>query len=378
MRSTRFTVPTADELAALARIRQSDVVSLLLPPLPAAEAHLTLRNLVKRAGKLLRRSMRAADAQEFLHPVHELLDDHAIWASPIVSLAMYVGESELHVAAGPERGEPLAVVGPRWHVAHLLTGSPAQRYAVLVLTRGTSHLYRGRAGTITETRTAGLPAEMAEVLRYDDREPQLQSHGSARRGGGTVVAAFHGQGGRGDQPEDVARYLRFVAAEVEEVLGGEPLVLAATNELAAAFRKIAAYAVIEPTVVPGNAEHTSLPALATQAEAILAGSAADLQRASVEQFASAAATGSALSDLGEILTAAHDGRIEQLAVIGGNQVWGRYDSARRRVSEVSVPHDGVDLVNEAAAETWLHGGEVLDAVDAPVPAPWQMAATVRF
>jgi hypothetical protein len=378
MRSTRFLVPTADRLSSLAQLRSGEVISVLLPPRPSPEARITLRNLLRSLERRLTPTMRAADIKGWLAPFSGIRDDHEVWNEPVISAAFYLDGSELTITAGPTLGEPLLVLAPRFHITHLLGAVPALRYAVLVLSRGCSHLYRGRGDSFSETKTAGLPAEMAEVLRYDDREPQLQSHGSSRRGAGRVVAAFHGQGGRGDQVEDLHRYLRFVAAEVEEVLGGEPLVLAATDELAAAYRRTTTYGNVAPATIPGSAERLTESQLATAASAVVASTAEERRLSSIDEFFSGDRAGSIVYEPGEILTAAHDGRVQGLVVAADRQLWGAYDAQLRRISELSDAGREVDLLNEAAAETWLHGGEVITAETTEVPGPWPVAAMMRF
>lgn len=377
MGSTRNEARTADGLSRLATSRDHDVVSILIPRRPAAEARLTLRNLVRRAvAQAHGRADEAAVAPAAAHMLAYVEDpDH--WRLPEMDLALYADGDSLAVLPGPSGGEPIVALARRFHVTHLVGAAAPLRYAVVALSKGTSHLYCGVGDQLSEVRTSGLPAAMEDVLRFDDREPQLQSHGSSRRGGGAVVAAFHGQGGRADQLEDLSRYFRFVAAEVEAVLGGEPLVLAATHEMAAAFRNVTNYDAVVGQIVGGSPEHASVHELAAHAAGIIA----ELERARRREIIERIGVPGELRtihDVGEVLTAACDGRVELLAVAEDGHVWGGYDVADRRVTHLDSEPGGVDLVNEAACETWLHGGEVVQASASDIPGSWPVAARLRF
>jgi hypothetical protein len=190
------------------------------------------------------------------------------------------------------------VVGARFQVKHLLDGVPEPRFAVLALSRKTSRLFTGDATHFDEVERAGLPMAMDEVLRYDDREPQLQSHGSARRGGGTVVASFHGQGGRREQGEDLLRYLRAVSTAVETVLTDECLIPAGTEELVAAFRRMTSYAHVAAGEIAGSGERLSAVELAAGARPLIEEAVTAPRTAALARLVEVSGTDAAALDLG--------------------------------------------------------------------------------
>jgi hypothetical protein len=270
------------------------------------------------------------------------------------------------------------VVGSRFQVKHLLDGVPEPRFAVLALSRKTSRLYTGDVAGFDEVERAGFPMAMDDVLRYDDREPQLQSHGSARRGGGTVVASFHGQGGRREQGEDLLRYLRAVATATETILGDECLVLAGTEELVAAFRRTTSYAHVASGEITGSGERLSAVELAHGARALVAEAVTAPRTSAMARLVELSGTDAAALDLRAMVTAAVDGRVETMFVAGDTEVWGRYDAAARRIVDDDAGDGAEDLLNFAAMETWRHGGEVFVLSEADVPGPWPAAALLRY
>jgi hypothetical protein len=368
--------PTTEDLAALAKRRPGDVVSLLMPPLPVPEARLTLRNLAKAADrKLEARGHKPAAARTLLAPVDVILDQHEWWTGPTASLAIYLESGGPFVAPGPPHGPSRTVVGSQFHILHLLAAPPARRYAVLVLGKKSAHLYRGAGRGLQEVRMGGLPVLMEEVLRFDDRERQLQSHSSARQGANRVVAAFHGQGGRADQSEDELRYLRVVVAAVDAALHDEPLVLAATEENVAAFRRVSDYSRVVDQSIAGSGEHLAPHELAELATPIVA----DLEREEVDQQVRAAADAASIGDaslgLEGIIGAAFDGRVASLVLAEGTLVPGSYDAAER---DVRLDDDGEDLINLAAIETARHGGTVLVVPAAQAPMGRPATALLRY
>ncbi len=191
------------------------------------------------------------------------------------------------------------------------------------------------------------------------------------------MAAFHGQGGKRDQGEDLLRYLRFVGSAVEKVLDGEPLVLAATDDLAAAFRRISSYAAFTDTHISGASEKSSTSDLAKAAASILAEDAAVRRAEVVTRIADSAGTRRAALDLGEVVAAAHDGRVEALVVSPG-VAWGRYEPDVRRAFESADPGAGVELLNLAAIETWTRGGDVFITDEDEIPGRRPLAALLRY
>lgn len=191
-----------------------------------------------------------------------------------------------------------------------------------------------------------------------------------------MVAAFHGQGGRSDQSEDELRYLRIVAAAVESVLKAEPVVLAATDENAAAFGRVTHYPHVLDESIAGNAEHLTPHELAELADSVVAGLELADREHRVRSVIDAAAGGQSAGDIAEMVGAAVDGRIASLVIADNAEVWGTYDPAGR---DVALGDGGAeDLLNFVAIETWRHGGEVLVAPPGLAVAEPPATALLRY
>lgn len=379
MNSKGVLAPTREQIADLIRPREGIVVSLLLPPAPPDEGRIALRNLAKDAAAVLESAgMRSADVKAQLEPVDAVVEDHDLWARPEASIAIYLADGWSTTMPGPRFGSPLSLVGGRFQAKHLLDAVPEPRFAVVALSRKTSRLFTGDAVHFDEVARAGFPMAMDEVLRYDDREPQLQSHGSARRGGGTVVASFHGQGGRREQGEDLLRYLRAVSTAMETVLTGQYLVPAGTDELVAAFRRTTSYAHVVSGEITGSGERLGAVELAEGARPLVDAAVTAHRTSAMARLVELSGTDAAALDLGAMVTAAIDGRVATMFVAGDAEVWGRYDATTRRVVDADAGQGAEDLLNLAAIETWGHGGEVFVLPETDVPGPWPAAALLRY
>jgi hypothetical protein len=371
--------PTHEEVDDLIRSHDGLLVSLLMPPTPPDEARIALRNLAKDAGaRLASAGMRSADVRARLAPVDVVLESHDAWLRPEASMAIYLADDGSTLMPGPESGAPLVVVGRGFQVKHLLDAVPSPRFAVLALSRKATHLFVGDASRCEEVESAGLPMEMDEVLRLDDREPQLQSHGSARRGGGAGMGSFHGQGGGHEQGEDLRRYLRAVGGAVDSVLSDECLVLAGTEELVAAFRRATSYAHVAPGDISGSGERLSAAELAAAARPLAATWVTAHREDVRSRLIEMTGTDGATVDLTATVTAAVDGRVDALFVAGDAEVWGHFDPAQRRLVDPVTEDEAEDLLNLAAVETWRHGGEVYVIPEADVPGAEPLAALLRY
>ena len=378
MKPTAMTTADTTALTELARPRSEPVISILLPPTPPGEARIVLRNLAKEAERrLVALGERPSDARARIAKAEELLDDHDLWLRPLIDVGLYVDSDAPVRLRGPELGGPLVSVGPRFQLKHLLDCVPHSDFAVLALSRKTTHLYMGQEAGLTEVRASGFPMSMDDVLRYDDREPQLQSHSSARRGVGGVVAAFHGQGGKREQGEDLLRYLRSVDAGVSAMLGDELLVLAGTDEVTAAFRRVTANHNVAVGEVSGSVERLAVHDLAAAASPIAEASFSVVRDEVQRRVADLDAGGRSGGDAAEILAAAVDGRVEAVLVAGDAEMWGTFDM-EQRTTDMAGNDAPDDLLNVAAVETWRHGGSVYVVPSDQIPGAVPMAALFRY
>lgn len=96
-------------------------------------------------------------------------------------------------------------------------------------------------------------------------------------------------------------------------------------------------------------------------------------------YLEASSAGEASDVLGEVLRAAHEGRVSTLLLRAGAETWGSYDSetAQTDTHAEAQPLDA-DLLDLAARQTLLHGGEAYLIESEEMPCRGAIAAVYRF
>ncbi len=97
------------------------------------------------------------------------------------------------------------------------------------------------------------------------------------------------------------------------------------------------------------------------------------------QYLAVADTPRGSSDVKRVIRAAHQGRVDSLFVAVGEHLWGRWDPQTEAISIAEQSRAGdIDLLDAAAAQTWMHGGSVFAVASGDVPGDGSLAAVLRF
>jgi hypothetical protein len=276
----------------------------------------------------------------------------------------------------------LVTVSRRFHLKPLLAELAREvRFFVLAVTRGSAQLYVNEPRGLQPVDVPEMPASLEEAVRYDDRERTLFSHSAARAGGGGVVAAFHGQGGRVDHlTEDMLRYLRSVDASLNGVVeNGVPVVLAGSQDVIARYRQVSRRDNLADGEIRANPETLATTDLGAQARAIVDGGGAVSLQADKAQFEQLHGTGMASDVPGTVIEGARRGRLEVIFVAADTQWWGRFDAdaAAPELHDFRVPGDE-DLLDTAAVDAWRTGARIHVVPRDEVPGEPPFAGIFRY
>ncbi len=318
--------------------------------------------LTKVEAKLVDGGMRTTEARSLLEHEYDLAKDTMFWKHlGADGLAVFRSpQTRLHYPL-PVPFKELFTVGPRFHVRPLLPLLSGGRYLVLALSRKDLRLFQGNRYRLKEKELPeGTPKSMEEALQYEP-EQQLQFHTKTGSVSGKRAAMFHGHGaGVDDQNENLERYFQIVDRTLFSIPEEEcPVVLAGTEELQAVYRQISRNKLILSRGITHSVRDLSAETLHRKAWDIAQEYFSRDEQKAVENFRDNLNGSRVADDLQSVLTAAFDGRVENLFVAENELVWGVFDPDSRQAI-VQDQADGriSELLDEAVFWTIRKKGTV--------------------
>lgn len=376
------------ELEELMQRRQGACVSIFAPMVKAGtetqQNPIRFKNLVRRSHEaLVERGLGDPDARQLLAPATDLIDDTPFWQHQSTGLAVFVSPGFFRYYRLPVEVRELAVVEDRFHLKPLLPLlSGDGRFYVLALSQKRVRLLEATRHSVRELDLGDLPTSLNDAVGYEVEESHIQYHSGTRSARGGSSPVYHGQGGGDDDVKlEIQKFFNLLDRGVSSLIGDReaPLVLAGVEFLFPLYRQVSSYPDLVEGGVPGNHDATSAEELREKAWPLVEPVFTRAQEEAVGRFRGLLGTGQASVQLDDVVTAAHDGRVETLFVALGTRRWGSFDQ-ERRVVELSE-HNGPgteDLVDFAALQTLLKGGEVFAVPPEQVPEGGAVAAVYRY
>lgn len=381
---------TTDELATLMAVPNGPAVSIFMPAhrvtTRTQEDALQLKNLLKEAEEQLTQTgLRSPVIRDLLAPAHTLLDHSDFWRNQSDSLALFLDADGLRRYRLPLDFAPQTVVAPRFHIKPLLPlFTNDGLFYILAVSQNSVRVLQGSRHTVDELDSANIPTSLADALKYDDPEKQLQFHtGATASVTGRRDAMFHGHGGGAteDDKDRILRYFQQIDRGLHDLLrdGQAPVVFAGVDYLLPIYRQANTYAHLADAGVMGNPEELRAADLHDRAWEIVAPRFAAAQADALDRYHALAGTGRTGHDAAEILPAAYHGRVDTAFVAVDDHEWGQFDPESGAVSLQPAESPGSeDLYDLIAVYTWLRGGQVFVLPRADVPADSAVAALYRF
>lgn len=341
------------------------------------------KNLIRDAEKqLINNGVRSRQAEEFLDPLSRLLQNATFWQHQSDGLAVFLSEKEFRYYRLPIHFQELLTVAKRFHLKPLLSLlSSDGRFYILAVSQNKVRLFQGTHFSISEMLPQDIPRSLADALKYDDPEKQLQFH-TQTGGPGRRAAMFHGHGVNVDEAKDnVLRYFQQINASLHDILREEraPLVFAGVEYLLPIYREANTYSHLLDEGIRGNPDELSGAELHGKAWDIVQRVFRREEEDTAAQYGQLANTERVSDDLRVILPAAYHGRVDVLFVAVGLQQWGIFDPENNEMQLHSKPEaDDADLLDLAAVQTMLHGGAVYAVPPERVPDNAMLAAIFRY
>jgi hypothetical protein len=342
-----------------------------------------LKNLLKDAEEQLgHRGVRSLEIQEILSPIQKLIEETPFWQHQNDGLALFLAQDFFQSYRLPLHFDPLVVVASRFYITPLLPLQPENPHVyILALSQNAVKLFRGTQYGVSEIPLEGAPESLAEALRYDEPEKQLQVRSFGEKEDHSEV--FHGHGaGQDDTNTHIFQYFRQVNTAVQTILRDEkaPLLIAAVEYLLPIYKEANTYPHLLPEGISGNPEEMNAEELRKKAWNLVEPIFMKARDEKIAQYKRVSHTEreKASHDLKEIVLAAYHGRVETLFVARGSQQWGQCEPDSQKVFEHETRKEAdEDLLNIAAVQTILHGGTVYAVEPGQIPTKSLAAAIFR-
>jgi hypothetical protein len=300
------------------------------------------------------------------------------------SIAVFRSPDVFQVVLLDEEVADRAVLGPHFYIRPLLPPLvKEQSFYLLALSQRNTRLLRCDSHS---SEQVALPTYVRSDFDawMNQAKPDHTSFYHAMSSGAQGAFGPNALAPKGADRESKDEYLSHFFKQIDrgvnEVLKGktEPLVLCAVEYELPIYREVNSYPHLLPAEVRGAPNSLKSGEMHARAlEALEAAYATKVDEALAEW--NHRVGGGASSRLKDVVTAAHDGRVLTLLVSDSQEITGVYDEPTHDVKgrETGSAEDE-DLVNDAAVQTIVHGGEVLVMPHAKMPNGSMFAAIYRY
>lgn len=278
----------------------------------------------------------------------------------------------------PRSFDEQIVVADNFHIRPMLDLLDGERrFYVLALAQKDLRLLRFTNHTSEEV-DLGDPGlhNMVKFLQTDQPDHSQR--------GGTGVAASNATFTTANDKEAKDEWIRQFFLGVNKAIverlrdSKTPMVLAGVDYEVAIYRKVNTYPHLCGAAVSGAANGLRGPELHTKSLECLE----ECRKVRLEQIlAQHDKQGGGVADakVTEIVKAAYEGRVSHLLISDDAKVFGSFDEATHRVREHKRPATrDEDLLNAAAIQTVLHGGDVAVLPAEKIPGSRPLAAVMRY
>jgi hypothetical protein len=343
------------------------------------EDPIRLKNLLREAEQRLKKDgVRVAEVKQLLIPATSLIKNTVFWQYQSDGLAVFISHGFFRYYRLPISFKELLVITDHFHLKPLLRlFSNDGRFHILALSQNEVRLFQCTRYSFSEIDLGEIPRSMAEALKYDDTEKQLQ-----RAEVGSRTGVFHGQGaGIDDVKNNILRFFQQIDHGLKALLHEDksPVVLAGVEYLFPIYKEANSFLNLMEKGISGNPEGVRAEDLHNRAWKIMEPYFLKNQQLGEEQYKENAGNGKTSTDVKEIVEAAFDGRIEILFVAMGIEQWGTFEPSSRVVHHHEEANFGdEDLLDLAAVNTFLNGGKVFVVEPEKLPEKSSMAAVFRY
>lgn len=373
----------------LKQCKKGPCVSIFMPTKKgrerAGENSTRFKSLVGMADNQMEsRGIASQEREKLLEPAKKLIGDSLFWANQSEGIALFFSPGFSRYFRLPIALQELALARETFHLKPLfaLLGSDGQFYLLAISQKG-ARLLHGSQRAVDEIDLSPIVSKFEEEFGEKFFESFLQFQTMAPTTGSERAAMFHGHGGdiASVQKERLLNYFRFIDREIIGMLDEKqtPLLLACVDYLYPLYKEATKYPLLVDSFIKGNPDNMDARELHSKAWEIIKPFFLEKREAAKALYHELKGTGKTSNNILEIVPASFHGRVSDIFVTLGVQQWGCYDpeSEEVRLSEGSLSGND-DLIDMAAARTFLSNGNVYAVEDGQMPDESPAAAVLRW
>ena len=354
-----------------------DLLSTAGPCLTIVSTEAKLPDAIEKVRKLLHD--RGEKSEALLAPVLKAGEDLAAEGKRRIAIAILRSPQFIRVLpVGPEVGE-IVKVNDRFDVRTLLAISATEAtFHILALSQKRTRILECTQHSCREIPfPAGLPESLADAKQTDQPDHDLENRSSAGPDMGGMKGVMFGTT---TDHEKKDQYLLHFFSSVDKAVHAalkdrtSPLVVVAVESELALYRRVNTYPNLVEPGVHGSPDGMDGGEVHRRALDLLQSHPAPVTLEILGDFDKKVGTGHASAHIQEIVAAAFDGRVSHLFFQESAHYEGTFDTMRQRVKH----SDPDDLIEEAAYQTIVHGGEAQIMAGSAMPKGVAVCALFRY
>lgn len=363
-------------------------ISIYIPTIRAGreteQNSIRFKNLLREAeNRLIDKGLRTPVVRDLLEPAQKLLEKPGFWQHQSDGLVVFFTQDKFEYFRLPLQFEELVTVSQCFHIKPLFPlFSNDAHFFILALSQNQVRLLEGTKQTVDEIDLEDLPKSISEAFQYDRLNKHLQFHSSTTSPGtGVRPGGFHGHDPNDKEKSMILKWFQKIDKELPKLLFDQqsPLMLAGVEYLFPLYIQANSYPHLIEKGIPGNPDKLTPEELHSQAWPIIEPIILEAQEKAISRYHQMISTGQTTNDVQTALLAAYQGRVSELFVALGVQIWGSCELSENSVEIHKNQKSGdKDLLDLAAIHTLLNGGVVHAFDPEKVPDKSPIAAILRY
>lgn len=348
-------------------------------------AELTLKSSLQNAEQLMaERGLDRESIDSMLAPVREFAADSEVWAQHGEGVALFRSPDLFRWFPLSQEIRDEVVFADHFYMLPLLPSLASdQQFYILALSQKHVRLIRCTDHSSEEVPLPeSVPTNLEEFLQLEPEGEMLTT--GLHPGPGTnsfTKAVTYASNDTERKDEYLHHFYKAVTRGVQDVLKEDPapVVPAGVDYEIGVFRRANMLEHASEHAVYGSADGLKGGDLHARAlEAVAPEFEAPLRRA-LDLYEKQGGSDKTTSEPRQVVKAAFEGRVAHLFLAEGERLMGNFDEEAHRVHMPRKARSGdEDLLNAAALQTMLHGGEVFVIPKQQIPGESEMAAVLRW